>query len=132
MAVAQKVKWDEEKKQEAIAAWKASNQGASVWCDGMKFTLRDGTIVHKPAYATFKKWDGVVTKPKAATKSASATTLMAEFEEALAKQEETKEQKFLKFLKAKRTELEAALADVEAEIAKLEPEPASTLETVGD
>jgi len=74
----------------------------------------------KPSYPIFKKWleDASGDAPvKGASKVAGS--LQAEFEQVLA-QEETKEQKFLKFLKAKQIELQAALAEVEREIAKRE------------
>jgi transposase-like protein len=88
----------------------------------------------KPAYQVFKKWledaSGTAPTSKAPT-SGKAASLLAEFEEVLA-QEETREQKYLRFLKGKREELKAELAQVEAEIAKLAPEQKSTLETEGD
>lgn len=74
----------------------------------------------KPSYPVFKKWveDASGDAPtKAAPKAASS--LLAEFEQVLA-QEETREQKFLKFLKEKQKSLQAELAEVEREIAKRE------------
>ncbi|MCY1305944.1 hypothetical protein D9M70_557740 [compost metagenome] len=80
----------------------------------------------KPAYQVFKKWleDAAGT----AVPKKTATSLYAEFQA----NEEREDARFLRFLKGKRAELQAALAEVEAEIAKREPEPASTLETEGD
>jgi hypothetical protein len=119
-----KVLWNlPQQRQDAVLAWQASGQGASVWCNDKEvrtFTNSQGSQTNKPSYQTMMKWNEYksVTGSSKSAASVKASNSLSDLKAQYIKSLEA----LVGTLTKKRDTLAAELKQVEAdlEVAKAE------------